>query len=631
MTWFVITLVLLAFYWLLRKAKQDKNSEYDTQVADRSQKALFSFGAAPDTREKNIITAFEKKERVETFFEPDTWSPLIKLRFRISRHLASLSPKELTALRIAYLLYNRGLITAVDCDIIRLGIIWADGKGQIEDYKFNSSEGWHPKDISDAIRSYILPRGAGNEAMVSFAFACLEKSPQDHPTVRMLRRYLSGGGNAWLQPDEVESSPYAEQPGNPYRLSLGRLGEQSDGPMLTYSGEGAIITVAMPRAGKTQCQVLPNLVMWPGAALVLDVKGDLYPATKDWRSKNVGPVYRFAPLDPGNSHCFNPLTFVRNDPMNLWEDSRYLADMFVVRNADSKDKFWDERARDLLTAIIADTCRRKPPEERSMNRLHELANRIGWLEFIARLCVEDEINSMREEGHSLEKIEDKTLDGILQTLKVTLQPWAGQRTRETTKRSDWSPLDLRSATKPTIYLSLTPPYIDAFASVLRVFVALHIRALTTELPPRGAAPILFMLDEMPCLKYMPPIEEALATGLQYGVKLWMFAQSHGQLREAYRNADGMIGSCAVRCYMNPSLHDGTAEHLAKQLGERESPLDGKRELLVQAPELAGPDYKDNIICFSSGGKPVRLWKTPAYADPEINNRLGRETPEPTPT
>jgi len=30
---------------------------------------------------------------------------------------------------------------------------------------------------------------------------------------------------------------------------------------------------------------------------------------------------------------------------------------------------------------------------------------------------------------------------------------------------------------------------------------------------------------------MPPVEEALEIGRQYGIRLWMFAQSLGQLKE----------------------------------------------------------------------------------------------------
>ncbi len=41
---------------------------------------------------------------------------------------------------------------------------------------------------------------------------------------------------------------------------------------------------------------------------------------------------------------------------------------------------------------------------------------------------------------------------------------------------------------------------------------------------------------------MPPVDEALNIGRKYGLRLWMFAQSIGQLQTAYENADGMLSS-----------------------------------------------------------------------------------------
>ena len=45
----------------------------------------------------------------------------------------------------------------------------------------------------------------------------------------------------------------------------------------------------------------------------------------------------------------------------------------------------------------------------------------------------------------------------------------------------------------------------------------------------------------------------------------MFAQSVGQMKTAYPNGEGMMGSCAVRTFMNVSLQDGTAKMLAEQI------------------------------------------------------------------
>jgi type IV secretion system protein VirD4 len=157
---------------------------------------------------------------------------------------------------------------------------------------------------------------------------------------------------------------------------------------------------------------------------------------------------------------------------------------------------------------------------------------------------------------------------------------------------------------------------------LRVLIAQHIRALTGTLPPRDAHPILFVLDELPRLKHMPPVEEALEIGRQYGLRLWMFAQSLGQIENAYPNADGMLGGCAIRMFMNPSLHDETAKKISDDIGFQDSIVDGSRVKIVEPNVLAGPDFKDVLIVMASNAKAARLKKYFAYQDAGLASKMG---------
>jgi type IV secretion system protein VirD4 len=167
-----------------------------------------------------------------------------------------------------------------------------------------------------------------------------------------------------------------------------------------------------------------------------------------------------------------------------------------------------------------------------------------------------------------------------------------------------------------------PHEVETYLSLLRVFIGQHIRLLIGgPVPPRDAPPILVMLDELPRLRYMPPVDEALNIGRKYGLRLWMFAQSVGQLQTAYPNADGMLGSCAVRIFMNPSGADGLAERLSEELGYVDSLNDNSRRRMVEAAELAGPSYKDLQVVLSRGTKPAVVRKDFAYASPELSRRM----------
>jgi type IV secretion system protein VirD4 len=127
-----------------------------------------------------------------------------------------------------------------------------------------------------------------------------------------------------------------------------------------------------------------------------------------------------------------------------------------------------------------------------------------------------------------------------------------------------------------------------------------------------------MLDELPRLRYLPPVEEALHVGKNWGLRLWMFAQSVEQLRTAYKDADGMVGGCDVRIFMNPRGTDGMAEIVSAQLGYVE---DGSRKRLVEAADLAGPGYRDWQIVIPYPGKPAIVRKDFAYQNPDFEARM----------
>lgn len=582
--------------------------------ADYNRRTLDQFGSGPEERAAKIDEVFDRRTEGIGFTVNER-----ELKCSLSRQLSTMSPREREALRCAYHLHNLGLMPENNFYIVRLSLVFAQGKGVIFE------GGWFMKTVNpansmeDAIRRFSAAIDV--ESAVNVAFHDLLVAQSDHPDHPILKRVVSrlfGDGNDLIPTAPLKSG----QRGEPPQAGL-ILGLDSNDPdtWWYFDGEGSLITIAPPGSGKTQSQVFPNLLTWKGSAVVLDVKGEIYDQTSKWRRENVGPVYKFSPLDPATSHCFNPLTQVRSDPEFLWEDARFLADMMVVPSG-TKETFWEDRSRDLLTAAIARVCIEPDPGKRRMEDVLDILHGIGWAKFVSYLQARVDIRSMVRAGHSLAGMEDKMKDSVLQSVQTNVSAWAGERIARATKRSDWNPIDLRSAQHPTVYICLKPNEIGSYTSLLRVFIAQHIRGLTGgAIPSRDEHPILFLLDELPRLEYMPPIEEALEIGRQYGLKLWMFAQDLGQLKKAYENANGMIGGCAVRMFMNPSSHDGTAQKISDDIGFRESVLDGSRVKIVEPNILSGPDFKDFVIVMAASAKAARLRKYFAYADPALTSKM----------
>ncbi len=598
----------------LRENRAKKNREVR---AGFNIEALDAFGQTPEARAANIDNLFDRRNGSITCAIDYLNAAVGTINAELSRPVASMKPRDREVLRSVYHLHNLGLTSDYDFYFQRLAIIWGDGAATAPEWGYKDL-GDDVKTLADAVQR--VQNGITLEPAIAAALQNLTKAIAERPGDPVLKRLqaqvLGDGGD--IAPGEPLTS--TDISGIPPGFLIVGSDPTEASKLWGFSGEGSLITVAPPGSGKTQCHVIPNLLTWRGPAVVLDIKGEIFKSTSGWRAANVGPVYKFAPLDPDNSHAYNPLTAVSQHPDHVWEDSRFVADMMIVPSK-ATDPFWENKARDILTAAIAHVSYGKPPEQRTMSDVLDILHSVGWDRFVISLQAAIEVPTMARSGRSLAEMENKTRDGALQSALASLSAWEGGRIARATARSDWQPNDLRSGKNPTIYICINPNEIDSYASLLRVIIAQHIRTLTAQVPERGGLPILFILDELPRLRRMPPVEEALEIGRQYGIKLWMFAQSLGQIEAAYDNAEGMVGSCALRMFMNPSLFDETAQKLSDDMGFRESLIDGTRVKRVEPQVLAGAEFKDAIIVMASNAAPARVDKHFAHADPDLSARM----------
>lgn len=408
---------------------------------------------------------------------------------------------------------------------------------------------------------------------------------------------------------------------------LGRAeGENgAGGEPIWFTGEGSLVTIAPPGAGKGQAQIIPNLLLYNGPAIVLDIKRENYDLTHKWREQNVGPVFKFAPFDD-DSHHYNPLDFMdHKDPSKIWDDARLVATMLTVTSG--KQDFWEGRAQDILAAIIAHVKLEMPASEQNMQSvLDMLYPTESDLELISKSMQASSIRALNRTGNILETMPEKQREGIFDSARRHVDIWQSGRVEKITGSTDWLPEDFWKPPYKTLYICVPVGQIGTYASVLRVLIGQHIKGLIDSAPSRqeriekGIPAALFLIDEMPQLGYMEPIPYSIEVGRSYGIRTWMFAQSLGQLREAYPNADGLMEMCYVQCFMNPEFD--TAKRLSDRLGSNESLLRNKKQRVAEPQELMGPDYVDKIITFTRGAAPLKLDKSLAHEEPSLQVRMG---------
>ena len=620
--------LLLIMFWIGRKIYRRVVYSRHVIVRRSNKQAIEAFGAGDRaTREQAILDAFDSSDYTFRLHGENRNKPFM-MRFVLLRNIRTLKREDLESLRYAYIAYNRGLISEEAFYTYRITVLYQGGKTDPSEIEYIGLLAfWRKKKTQgeigrarDAVAGFAGPNCIENLHNQTFAAiqSLVIRFPQDEFYADMQRRFLEG--SRWLGISDIKRSAFAEPDvPTPYSEQLGLL----DGTniMLRYSGGGSILTIAPPGSGKTTCNVVPNLLQWPGAAVVLDVKGEIYDLTSKWRS-TIGPVIRFSPLDPDNSQCYNPLAFVRRESRYVWEDSSNAAMMMIVPgHGGDKNKYFEESARDLLTAIIADLAYWNRPEDRPMSKVLSILNRNGWDEFLDRLRKNPDVAAMQDLGFSLAKENAENLSNVLSYTRSSMNSWKGERIAHITKKSDWHPNDLRSGTHPTIYICINSEDIETYSSLLRVFIAQHINVLMSQkVSTQGAEPILFCLDEFPRLGGMRPIEKALETGRGYGLRLWLFAQNFGQIEDAYSNAKGLMENCLVRTFMNPTVASATM--IAEEIGKEGVASGADNQSTVSAQELAGPQFRDLQIVVGQSSKPAKVRKLPYYKNPELASRVG---------
>jgi type IV secretion system protein VirD4 len=628
-----------------------KDKDLAAEAEKANQEWLAALGPNVQERSKAIESMFNARSATVIAVLYDKWYTYGRnqanetietknyIKFGVSRSLATMDYRDRESLRWTEHLNSVADGKNSDYRAWRAALIWGDGKGQ----QYGGSQ-WEGPDGRNPIGDYMKQRGLSVEQVVA-ALAMHVQQAKDDPNaaegVRAVAKrafqVISGGthddqvgagSGLFLTPAEVPTTIFKQR--GPYAIGFGTF---DDGSWLTYSGSGALVTIAPPGSGKSQCHVIPNLLQWKAPAVVLDVKGELYAATSKWRAANVGPVFRFAPTDPDHSHHYNPLAFVSEHPDQIWQESRFLTDMLIVPSG-SQDQFWDNKAKELVSAAVAYICYSTPPAERKMSQLLDIIH--GGKPFeqmLIGLSTAVDVQSMVRAGTSLSEMNEKTRDSVLATVLTSFHGWEDAPVARVTDRCDWSPLDLRDGKgggHPTVYICLKPREVEGYISLLRVLIAQHIRMLTGEAPTESdrdkILPILFLLDELPRLKEMPPVAEAIEIGASYGLRIWMFAQHLSQMQNAYPTADGMISACAVRVYMNPSGADGLAKKLSDELGIKETLADGTRKPMIEASELAGPAWANLELVFGTSTRPARLKKAFAYDSADLKARMGAFEP-----
>ena len=356
-------------------------------------------------------------------------------------------------------------------------------------------------------------------------------------------------------------------------IILGHLGRR----YLVLPGQQGVELEAPPRSGKGVGVVIPNLLNWPGSAIVSDIKGENFMRTAGFRAAHGQQVHLFDPLSEHEcSARWNPLGYVSGSPYRCIDDLQRIATM-LFPDPLAGDPFWTSSARSLFLGIslyLFET-------EGSTRTLGEVlrqgmaSDAEGFQKHWKRVieaCERAGYPLSQEAVRSLYDVIDlapTTASSIRKTFTSRLDLWLNPMIDAATSANDFDLRDLRKRAI-SIYVQINPDNIARLQPLLNLFFQQAIGLQTRELPetnPELRLQLLLMLDEFPALGRIPVIAESTAFLPGYNVRTVVIVQSGSQLIEKYgiEGAKSIRKMLAARIVFPPKEYED-AEAISRELG-----------------------------------------------------------------
>ncbi|MDQ2763854.1 MAG: type IV secretory system conjugative DNA transfer family protein, partial [Pseudomonadota bacterium] len=397
------------------------------------------------------------------------------------------------------------------------------------------------------------------------------------PVARLVRsRFIGMGGssqfgglfNDWARPWK------------PGQLLLGSS-MYSPGWKVGRFDDRHFITIATSRSGKGRSAIIPNLLTWPGSALVIDPKGQNAAVTAAARGRGGGRVKKgmgqtIRIVDPFGElkalgldlpvHRFNPLAELDPAAPDFVEQVRSITEALVVPDARG-DSFWDRATKTIINGIVAHLLT-GPGIEPGAKTLYGVRH---WLQHVTE---EDFLKPMRANTVSgglpaaaaaqIDQLGEDARGDVIGTA-MTHTDWLDSVAMQGVLGASEFSLSELKAGATTLYLVLPSQYLGVHGRFLRLFVNLALQEVGKGRKGRHA--VLFLLDEFYALGPLQKVADSAGEMAGRGVKLWPIVQNLGQLQQHYpENWEAFLGNAGM--WQVFAVNDQTtARYMSERLGE----------------------------------------------------------------
>jgi type IV secretion system protein VirD4 len=306
---------------------------------------------------------------------------------------------------------------------------------------------------------------------------------------------------------------------------------------VTYDGDGPLITCAPTGSGKGRGVIIPNLGLWPGSAIVNDIKAELYHVTSRYRRETLGQqtilLDPFGIVPGRKSDGLNPLDLMSLPGSDMESDAQMLASLLSVGH-ETRDPFWTISASSLIAGLIAHIAT-LAPKERHLGHLRWFLYHHDLEMTLATMLDKDQVKSQMAREQFIAYItapDRETRPSIRATACSYMSVLGSERVANCLQSSAFSLKDLYDGRPVTIYLVFPPDKLDSHKALLRLWVG----TLLTTVMRRTMIPrqrTLFVLDEAAQLGELSILRQAITLLRGSGLQTWTFWQDLSQLRQLY--------------------------------------------------------------------------------------------------
>lgn len=426
----------------------------------------------------------------------------------------------------------------------------------------------------------------------------------------------------------------------PCGIVLGKEREKYVCNDLCVGGSHNTIVVGETGCGKTSTVVLDTILCnheSDTAILAVDVKGELI--SKGTKTGNAR-ILRIAPGD--SESCgydpFGPLKYTYSE-QELTDTVSTIAYSLIPINAESKNSFWENSARDLLTACFVYYLRQ------GIQNVPDIADEIAAAPIesvIEEIMAESDPSSVeRKLVTCFAGMASETLSGInaqaMDALSVFIKDESIRyMLRDNPERITAKELDRGKS----IYICIPEHKLNTYARLLHLILNQTFSSL--EQRPEGSGKVLIIVDELARILSagkIDKLENALETLRSRECSLMLITQSTDALERAYRKSEveALLQNCPYKVILS-STAKGTTDNVIRWAGKyrsrRVSQTKGRSTGTnvsyedrdrVQASDMLDLPQKDEAIIITPQGY-FRIKKTPYYSDKRISV-IAREVTE----